>query len=177
MRAGSLFSRVVLWTLVAAIGVPPAPATAAGPPGNWLRVTALRPDTRIVVTLDDEETVDGWFVSAGPRGLVVHLIRDDVAIPRDRVVQVAIVKDGRPWYTIPVVAAAVAGGVAITAGVLWLIGTHSWWYPDDDSDWGFLAVFAMPVLSGIWAYRRIEGKLSLKVIYKAPRPVRLPADR
>jgi hypothetical protein len=176
MRGALLFSRVVLWTLVAAVGVPPAPATAAGPPGDWLRVTALKPETRVVVTLDDGETVDGWFVSAGPRGLVVHLV-GDVAIPRERVMQVAIVKDGRPWYTIPLIVAAVAGGVALTVGVVWGL-TASPTYLDDGSDWGFLAVFAIPVLAGIWAYRRMEGgRMSLKVIYKAPRPVRLPPDR
>jgi hypothetical protein len=65
MRAGCLLSRVVLWTLVAAIGLPPASATAAGPPRNWLRVTALKPDTRVVVTLDNEETVEGCVWASG----------------------------------------------------------------------------------------------------------------
>ena len=182
MRGALLVNRVVLWTLVAAIGLPPTPATAAGPSGKWSRVTALKPDTQVVVTLVGppgpiQESVEGYHVSADSGGLVVGVIRSDlravdVTIPRDRVAQVAIVTEGRQWYRIPLVVGAVIGGAIIAVGVLWLTSKFgSGWPSDDDSEYGFLSVFALPVLAGIWAYRRTEGgEPSLKVIYKAPRP-------
>jgi len=183
MWAGRFFNHVVLWTLVAAISLPSAPATAAGALDKWSRVTALKSDVRVVVRLGDEETVDGWFVSAGASGLTVHVIGHDVVLPRDRVHRVAIVKDGRPWYAIPVAAAAAAGGLAVTVGILLGVGRQCrsgavdsvCTLDADESPWFFL-LFAIPVVAGAWAYSKIERKPLLKVIYQAPEATRHPPD-
>jgi hypothetical protein len=179
MRAGFLFSRVIVWTLVAAISMPPAPASAAGPSERWARVTSLKPNTRITVTLHDGDVVEGWLVLASPSNLTVGLIRQHVTIARDRVREVAIVGDRRPWYAPFVVAAAVAGGLAVTAVALWGCdrdAAGSACSPgSDDSTWFYL-LLAMPVFAGVWAYRKMDERStpSLKVIYKAPPPADLP---
>jgi hypothetical protein len=197
MRNALLLRRIVLWFLVAAIALPPSPAAAASGPGNWSKVTALKPETHLIVTVigrpgppqsgsDPRRAVEGWCVSADASGLVLRPIEDtwtqpkgmytpsaDVAIPRARVVQVVVVKEGRPWYAIPLVVAAVAGGVVLCFGTLWaLAGSGSGeWPTGDDSPYGWLTIFALPVVMGVWAYRKTDDiRRSEKVIYEAPQP-------
>lgn len=182
MRTASLFHRVVLWFLVAAVGFPASPATAAGGPGRWSRVTALRPDTPVIVTfvepsvpprpgMDGEKGVECWFVRAGVDDLVLYLDGRIVTIPRERVVTVGVVKERRPWYAIPLTVAAVAGGVALSIGMLLALAEPASGGAQavDDSEYGWLTIFVLPVTMGVWAYRKTDNaKRSVKVIYRAP---------
>jgi hypothetical protein len=185
MRNASLFHRVVLLSLVAAVGFPASPAIAAGGPGQWSRVTALRPDTPVIVTfvepsvpprpgMDGEKVVECWFVRAGVDDLVLYLDGRIVTIPRERVVKVAVVTERRPWYAIPLIVAAVAGGVVLCVGTLLALAEagSGGWLSGDDSEDGWLTIFVLPVTMGVWAYRKTDNaKRSVKVIYRAPRPV------
>jgi hypothetical protein len=197
MRHALMLRRVVVWALVAAIVLPAAPAAAGGAPSQWSRVIALKSDTRVVVTVvaeagaqlgsDGPDVVEGWFWSAGVDGVVLRVAGNavarlgakmtwlnDVAIPRAQIAEVAVVKEGRPWYAIPLVVAAVAGGVVLCLGSLWALADSgsSGWPSGDDSAYGFLTIFALPVIMGMWAYRKTDTvKRSVKVIYRAPQPV------
>jgi hypothetical protein len=195
MYDARLASRVVLWFLIAAIGLPPSPAAAAGGRGQWSQVTKLKPDTHVIVAVagrsgsaepagSNVRALEGWLGSADASGLVLRLIEDpltqpkgtytrsgDVAIHRERVVQVVVVKEGRPWWAIPLVVAAVAGGIVLCIGALEALADGSTWPEGDDRSCGALALFAAPVVLGKWAYRKIDDvPRSEKVIYQAHRP-------
>jgi hypothetical protein len=134
MRDNRPASRVVLWFLIAAIGLPPSPAAAAGGRGQWSKVETLKPDTRVVVTFvksasrsqpgsEPQEAVDGYVVWAAADALALSGYRSrgadaraggtttGVTIPRERIVEVAVVNDGRPWWAIPLFVAALAAGM------------------------------------------------------------------
>ena len=162
--------------MVAVVGSP----AAAGIPGSDLRV------------------LEGWLVSGDASGLIlqhtdstwtkaeVRYIRggqpaisreamytrsSEVEIPREQVVQVVVVKEGRPWYVLPVAVAAFAGGVLVCVGAFWALGESgsSDWPSGEDSACGPFTIFALPFLMGVWAYRKMDDlRRSEKVIYEAP---------
>jgi hypothetical protein len=195
MRDARLFRRVVLWLLVIAIGLPPSPAAAAGGRSQWSRVTALKPDTHVIVAVagrsgsaepagSNVRALEGWLGSADASGLVLRLIEDtwtqpkgmytrsgDVAIPRERVVQVVVVKSGRPWWAVPLIVAALAAGVAVCVGVAVGIahnpGSLSGVESDTLGPFAILAVLAVPVIMVIWAGQKADNARSEKVIYQA----------
>jgi hypothetical protein len=193
MRDARLASRVVLWFLIAVIGLPPSPAAAAGGLGQWSRVAALKPRTHVIVsslgrpgTAGNGLTVlEGWLASADAGSIVLgctqdartrsgvtYIRSDDVEIPRESVVQVVVVKEGRPWWAIPLVVAAVAGGVVLCIGTLLALNDGSTWPEDDDSEYGWFTIFALPGLMGAWAYRKTDDvRRSEKVIYVEPAPI------
>jgi len=199
MRDVRLFHRVVLWSLVAAIGLPPSPAAAAGGQGQWSKVVALKPDTRVVVRFvkspdrsrpgsEPQEAVDGYVVWAGADALTLSGYRSKgadsralgtttrVTVPRGQIVEVAVVKDGRPWWAIPLLVAALAVGVAVCVGVAVGIAQNPDILSGVESDtlgpFAILTVLAVPVIMVIWAGGEIENRQpSVKVIYQAPRPV------
>jgi hypothetical protein len=208
MHDARLFRRAVACLLILAICLHPSPATA-GRRDQWNRVTALKPDTHLMVAVvgtpvaagfsaDDPKVLEGWLVSVDASGLVlrhvdstvlqvkakyprgdrpaisreaVYTRSDELVILRNQVVQVVVVREGRPWYSIPLVVAAVAGGVAICVGTMWAMdesGT-SGWPSGEDSAFGPFTFFALPFLMGAWAYRKTDdARRSEKVIYVAP---------
>lgn len=193
MHDARQFRRVIPWLVVAAIGLPPAPASAAGGRSQWPRVTSLKRDTHLVVSVAgrpgstgpagcEEKVLEGWLVWADANGLVLRHVEGarthsgvaytrsgDVEIPRECVAQVTAVRERRPWWAIPLVVAAVAGGIVLCVGVLEAMG--STWPEGDDTTWGPLAVFAAPFVMGAWAYRKGDRPVRTeKVIYQAPRP-------
>jgi hypothetical protein len=211
MYDAQVFRRVVTGFLIVAVGLPPSPAAAAARPDRWDRVTALKPDTHLLVAVvgptvaagfsgDDPTVLEGWLVSGDASGLVlryvesvrtqasvkyprgvqqavsrevVHTQSGEVVISRQRVVQVVVVREGRPWYSVPLVVAAVAGGVAICVGTIWAMGASgtSGWPSGEDSALGPFTFFALPFLLGVWAYRKTDDiRRSEKVIYEAPPP-------
>jgi hypothetical protein len=198
MRDDRLFHRVVLWSLVAAIGLPSSPAAAGGGPGQWSKVEALNPDTRVVVTFvksasssrpgsEPQEAVDGYIVRAGADALTLSGYRSKgadakapgttprVTIPRGQIVEVAVVKDGRPWWAIPLFVAALAAGIAVCVGVAVGVAQNPDLLSGVESDtlgpFAILAVLAVPVIMVISAGDKIDNRRpSVKVIYRAPRP-------
>jgi hypothetical protein len=198
MPDARLVRRVVLWFLIAAIGLPPSPAAAAGGRDQWSRVTALKPNTHLIVAVvgrpgtagpsgNGLTVLEGWLASADAGRIVLGCAQDartrsgatytrsdDVEIPRERVVQVVVVKEGRPWWAIPLGVAAVAGSILLCVGILWALdASGSNELPSsDDSAYGPFTIFALPVLTGIWAYRKLDDvRRSEKVIYVAPAPI------
>jgi hypothetical protein len=209
MHDARLFRRVVPWLLVAAIGLPPSPAAAAAGRDPWERVTALKPETHLMVAVagppvadgvsgDDLSVLEGWLVSGDASGLVLRhtdstwtkatvkhiqsgqpaISREamytgssEIVISRERVVQVAVVKEGSSWYAIPLVVAAFVGGVAICVGTIWAMGESgtSGLPSGDDSACGPFTFFVLPFIMGVWAYRKTDDiRRSEKVIYVAP---------
>ena len=208
MHDARLFRRAVACLLILAIGLPPSRATAGGR-DQWNRVTALKPNTHLIVAVieptvaaafsaGDPRVLEGWLVSADASGLVlrhvdstriqvkakyprgdqpavsreaVYTRSDEVLISRKQVVQVVVVQEGRPWYALPVAVAAFAGGVLVCVGTIWAMGESgtSGWPSGEDSAWGPFTIFALPVLMGMWAYRKMDDpRRSEKVIYIAP---------
>ena len=189
------FRRVVLWLLVVATGLPSSPAVAADGRSQWSRVTALKQDTHLIVSVagwpgptgpavGGEEALEGWLVWADANGLVLRQVEGvwtqpgttsirsrEVEVSRQRVVQVTVVNERRPWWAIPLVVAAVAGGIVLCIGALEALTDGSTWPDGDDTGCGPLAVFAVPFVMGGWAYRKTDRPVrSEKVIYRAPRP-------
>jgi hypothetical protein len=85
-------------------------AAAADP---WSRVTKLKSETWVYVTLSDGKHLEGGFSRADASGMVVRTAQEET-LPRDLVRQVAIDRSGRRWYSIPL--AAVAGAIGFAAG-------------------------------------------------------------
>jgi hypothetical protein len=198
MRDVRLFYRVVLWFLIAAIGLPPSPAAAAGGQGRWSKVETLKPDTRVVVTFvksasrsqpggEPQEAVDGYVVWAAADALALSGYRSrgadaraggtttGVTIPRERIVAVAVVNDGRPWWAIPLFVAALAAGIAVCVSVAVGVARNPDILSGVESDtlgpFAILAVLAVPVIMVIAAGDKIDNRRpSVKVIYRAPRP-------
>jgi len=156
--------RAVAAILALALLAPSSPALA-GPSNKWARVLALAPDSHVIVTRTDGSTVEGWFV--GVRGEVMMLEKGG-DIPRDRVARVVVVRDGRPWYAVPLIAGAAVVGVAASVAVLWGALTC---HDCGESDAGplLLAVVAAPAFVVSWVASRIEPRRSAKVIYEARR--------
>jgi hypothetical protein len=194
MHDASLFGPVVPCLLILAIGLPPTPATAAGGLSQWSRVTSLKRDTHLIVAVagrpgptgpagSEEKVLEGWLVWADASGLVLQHVEGDwtqsgtstrsgdVEITRERVAEVTAVKERRPWWAVPLVVAAVAGGIVLCIGALEVLTDGSTWPEGDDTNWGPLAVFAAPFVMGGWAYSKTDRPVrSEKVIYRAPRP-------
>lgn len=194
MPNAPLFRGVVLWFLIVAIGLPPTPA-AAGGRSQWERVIALKANTHLMVAIvappataafpgANPRVLEGWLAWADASCLVLQHIEGDwtqsgttstrsgdVEIPRERVVEVTVVKERRPWWAIPLVVAAVAGGIVLCIGALEALADGSTWPEGDDTNCGPLAVFAAPFVMGGWADRKTDRPVrSEKVIYRAPRP-------
>jgi len=197
MRDARLFHRVVLWLLVIAIGLAPSPAAAAGGRGQWSKVAALKPDTRVLVTFlkspapsepgnGRQEAIDGYVVWAAADALALSGYRSrgadsrargtttGVTIPRERIVEVAVVNAGRPWWAVPLIVAALAAGVAVCVGVAVGIANNPDILSGVESDtlgpFAILAVLAVPVIMVIEAGQKADNGRSVKVIYQAPRP-------
>ena len=167
-------------------------------PDTHLMVAVVGPTVAAGFSGDNPTVLEGWLVSGDASGLVlrhvdstrtqatvkyprggqpaisrevVYTRSGEVVISRKRVVQVVVVREGRPWYAIPLIVAAVAGGVAICVGTLWAMGESgsSDWPSGEDSAFGPFTIFALPFLMGGWAYRKTDdARRSEKVIYVAP---------
>lgn len=111
------FHHVVSWALAAIIALGSLAAAPAVGSDKWSRVTGLKQDTEVYVTLTDGTYAEGRFLTADTTGMTVRVTEGDVAIPRDRVMQVAISHGGRSWYSIPLALVAGAGGLAAGYGI------------------------------------------------------------
>jgi len=111
------FRHIVSWALAAIFALESLAAVPAIGSDKWSRLTGLKEDTRVYVTLTDGTYVEGRFFTADTTCITVGVPEGDMAIPRDRVMQVAISHSGRRWYSIPLALVAGAGGLAAGYGI------------------------------------------------------------
>jgi len=138
------------------------------PADRWSRVTSLKRDTWVYVTLKDGNIKDGWLVSADDSTLVISSgALGTIELKRELVFSAAVDKKGRHWYAIPL--AFVVGASAGFAG--YEIARHSICSDPEQNNCknakvgsliGFLAG-----ASGGAAYRLSRGDASKKkIIYQ-----------
>ena len=88
MRVGHPASRVVIVALAFAIAVPSLPSPASAAPDKWSRVTHLERDSRVIVRVQDADTVTGRLIAADSYGLTVRANGQDEIVPRQLVMKV-----------------------------------------------------------------------------------------
>ena len=149
--------RVAVWVLGVAIGPSWLAAPIFAASDNWAHVAGLPRDTRVIVNVADGGTVNGRIIVAAKDGVTVRSMGQDEVIARERVMQVATVRDRS---SIPLIAVAVVAGSAAAAGILYGC-TRSTGTCNGD----IMLVFAVPAALG-YATHRATRHESVKVIYQ-----------
>ena len=112
MRVGHPASRVVIVALAFAIAVPSLPSPAYAASDKWSRVTHLERDSRVIVRVQDADTVTGRLIAADSYGLTVRANGQDEIVLRQLVMKVTLISRHSP---IPLVIGAVARYACIRA--------------------------------------------------------------
>ncbi len=140
----------------------PSPVFAAS--DKWSGVTSLERDTRVIVEATDADTVSGRLIAADRYGVTVRFDGQDQIVQRDAVTKITVV---RPRSAVPLVIAAVAAGLAVSAGIAYACcGRHR--TDSDGSGAAIPLVIATPIAFGTWAQRATREETAT-VIYERRR--------
>ena len=148
-----------------ALASPGAAAFAAS--NNWARVVGVEKYTEVRVELRDGQSIGGRVVTADSNSLTLRSTGEDQQIPRDQVRRVTRIYKGS---SAPVVAAAVAAGIAASAALAYGCGGGRGSCQGDE----LVAVVGIPVtLYHIARWRTLAERS--QVVYEAA-PLKTSTD-
>jgi hypothetical protein len=135
---------------------------------DWSRVVGLEQYTDVRVELRDGQSLSGALAAADSYSLTVRSMAKDEQIPRDQVRRVTRIYKGS---SAPVVAAAVAAGIAASAALLYGCAEGRASCQGDV----FVAAVGIPVTLGYIAHWRTSTERA-QIVYEAA-PVKTRTDR
>jgi hypothetical protein len=158
VRTRRTILRLVAGAAALGFGALPAPVSAAS--NKWSHVTALEPGSQVIVRVVDGGAASGRVVATTSDSVTVRAMGEDEVIPRDRVLQVVRI---RKRGSVPIVIAAVAGGLVISGAIAYAcISQEGQSCGNVDA-----AVLLIPPALGTLAYKLTLEEKS-KVIYERP---------